>query len=817
MCCLTVLRQLKSLTEPCRSTATALHCVSLRFPASYEVGRLQRFYFSSLPSSKRKRELKNEEKAPDNKKLFEKAKTKAEVGGNRSSRPIPKDLKLLKATVSNVRKKSNNSARGEIKKSDEAIVSLPPDFEDKLRSWPNLLKCEIQQEVDRIDALMKSGPLEELVASGAVIGHLTFYSDEWYVGLKRLLRFRLPKNRSFPQTSLTPGSPLCISDAENHLVPLCEAILVSVKQKTVTVFITADKFSNIEQALSDRRRTWVVSPSKANPSLERLLDWSYLAAKSENKKGLGVGVDLLLYAYRAKMMHFVAADDMPRKFFYNLNDPQKKAVAAALNPKRPLVAIQGPPGTGKTLVVAEIIRQCVRERKRVLVCAASNVAVDNILMRVKDDVPLVRLGIASNETAQQFSIDDELNCGKYAGDLQLKYKQLMQLRFAVADIDEREKDEKIKRCLQEIRKIEQQAKKDIVEEKLVFFSTLTSSMMNILSVHRLSPDLVIIDEAAQAMEVSSWIPILTGARCVLTGDHCQLPPVVLSQQAQEGGLGVSLMQRLSTEFKPISQMLTVQHRMHEKIMKWSSEYFYDGKLEAAESVKNVTLSQISQVPPGSVQDQPLLLIDTAGRDDMREQRSSFAESIGNPGEARLAAIYLQKLIDFGVKQTDIGIITPYALQAALIKELVSDRFPQVMVNTVDSFQGQEKEAIILSMVRSNERPNNQSKVGFLADDRRINVSVTRAKKHLVVIADSATVTVAKPIASLLGVIRRDGTVQDASDYDEDVRRFNLSAASIERVWTKAVNTTKRMDAGDEHRVESLVKDGPPVAEPKRFR
>uniref|UniRef100_A0A914X5R3 Uncharacterized protein n=1 Tax=Plectus sambesii TaxID=2011161 RepID=A0A914X5R3_9BILA len=473
---------------------------------------------------------------------------------------------------------------------------------------------------------------------------------------------------------------------------------------------------------------------------------------------------------------------MPTEWFHELNDSQKEAVAVALNPQRPMVTIQGPPGTGKTFVVAEIIRQCAVRGQKVLVCAPSHVAVDNIIDRVKGKVKLVRLGTGVSESSQAFSFDAMVKQGSHAQDHQKAYETLQKLRESNAERN------LLASVQSSVAAIATKARREVLNDAQAIFCTITSSMIEMLIALNIQPDVVIIDEAAQAIEPTSWLPLLAGKRCVLAGDQCQLPPIVMSQLAKDGRLHLSLMERLSAQFASISRLLTVQYRMHEKIMEWSSGYFYGGKLTAAASVGRATLSQISQVPDESIHNSPLLFIDTTGykNGEMREVKSQGGTSSGNPGEARLVAAYLSKLIACGVKQQDIGIITPYVFQVALIKQLVNERYPDVMVDTVDSFQGQERQVIILSLVRSNPKRI----VGFLNDDRRMNVSVTRAKRHLVMIGDSRTVVRSDAIAELIDVVSKSGKVQRASEYEADLQLINFSDSEVKKISSKVVGSER---------------------------
>lgn len=270
--------------------------------------------------------------------------------------------------------------------------------------------------------------------------------------------------------------------------------------------------------------------------------------------------------------------------------------------------------------------------------------------------------------------------------------------------------------------------------------TLTGCMMRKIDRERF--DLVIVDEAAQASECATWSALLKGKRAVLCGDHLQLPPTIISTEAERKGLGVTLFERLHKKFgEKIATMLTTQYRMNEAIMQWSSDEFYKSKLEAHASVACHTLAdlegtRIGGEDEGAGEGAVLHMVDTTGC-DMFEKRDGEDSSYFNEGEAEAVLAHARELADLGVSQEDIGVISPYSAQVTLVKQnLAAGGLKDVEVSTVDGFQGREKEAIIITMVRSNEEGN----VGFVADARRMNVAVTRARRQCSLICDSETIS-----------------------------------------------------------------------------
>ncbi len=245
-------------------------------------------------------------------------------------------------------------------------------------------------------------------------------------------------------------------------------------------------------------------------------------------------------------------------------------------------------------------------------------------------------------------------------------------------------------------------------------------------------DLVVIDEACQCTEPSVWQAVLRADRLVLAGDHCQLPPTVLSDEAAKEGLRDSLMQRLIIrEGESIFRRLTVQYRMHESIMKFSSNTFYDDSLIADVSVRSHRLCDLPGVIETPLTTEPIELIDTAGA-EFDEELEPDGESKLNLKEANLIVQLVRELLDAGLRGDQIAVIAPYAAQVRCLRTRLE--IPDLEVDTVDGFQGREKEAVLLTMVRSNDR----GEIGFLADTRRSNVALTRARRKLIVVGDSAT-------------------------------------------------------------------------------
>ncbi|XP_047546975.1 DNA-binding protein SMUBP-2 isoform X3 [Lutra lutra] len=388
-----------------------------------------------------------------------------------------------------------------------------------------------------------------------------------------------------------------------------------------------------------------------------------------------------------------------------LDASQKEAVSFALSQKE-LAIIHGPPGTGKTTTVVEIILQAVRQGLK-----------------------------AKNRQTQE----------------------------------KREKSgvwSEIKLLRKELKEREEAAMLESLRSAAVVLATNTGASSD--GPLRLLPDghfdVVVIDECAQALEASCWIPLLKARRCVLAGDHKQLPPTTISHKAALAGLSRSLMERLADEIgAQVVRTLTVQYRMHQAIMRWASDALYSGQLTAHPAVAGHLLRDLPGVAATEETSVPLLLVDTAGC-GLFELEEEDDQSKGNPGEVRLASLHIQALVDAGVQASDIAVITPYNLQVDLLRQSLAHRYPELEIKSVDGFQGREKEAVVLSFVRSNRKGD----VGFLAEDRRINVAVTRARRHVAVVCDSHTVSNHTFLKTLLGHFMEHGEVRTAFEYLDDI-------------------------------------------------
>lgn len=345
----------------------------------------------------------------------------------------------------------------------------------------------------------------------------------------------------------------------------------------------------------------------------------------------------------------------------------------------------------------------------------------------------------------------------------------------------------MKAVRREIRNREEKVVGQILHESNVVFATNVGAAGNLLNrtfgdrKEALSFDLVIIDEAAQALEASCWISLLKGKRAVLAGDHKQLPPTIKCPARDvQNELERTLFERLMIAYEKIdggnrSKMLEVQYRMHQDISNWASKAMYSGKLVSHDSVKNRKLatlplvadtinakvSDVKKVETDSLENVTLLLIDTAGCD--MYETANEAGSRYNEGEATIVVSHLKSLLALGLRTEDIAVITPYNGQVELLRKMLLPDVPKLEIRSVDGFQGGEREAVVISLVRSSAR-GGMGGIGFLRDERRLNVAVTRAKRHCAVICDSETVTQDRFLKGLVDWMEKKGEYRSGAEY-----------------------------------------------------
>ncbi len=448
--------------------------------------------------------------------------------------------------------------------------------------------------------------------------------------------------------------------------------------------------------------------------------------------------------------------------YQTLNGPQQKAIKLALSADD-IALIHGPPGTGKTTTLVELIIAAVARGERVLACAPSNLAVDNLVERLaQTSLNIVRVGdpIRVLSAVQDRTLDAlvEQHTDYHVANKLRREAQALQRdagRWKRARPDKGQKAAKRAEAgnmFAEARELERAAVERVLDAAQVTLTTLTG--IDSTTFGQRQYDLCVIDEAGQSTEAATWIPIVRSKKIILAGDHQQLPPTILSQQAREEGFGRSLLEQLMTrDGRKIARQLIVQYRMNEEIMAFSSAEFYQDSLEAADVVRSHLLTDLPNVQPTPLTTTPLTFIDTAGASYDEEQTETFSRR--NPQEAELVMQQVVHLLDAGVLASQIAIIAPYSAQVDWLRERLNEDELQIEVGSVDGMQGREQEAVIISLVRSNYA----GEIGFLSETRRMNVAFTRARRKLIVVGDSATVTAEPFFARFVAYCEKQGAYQ----------------------------------------------------------
>ena len=424
-----------------------------------------------------------------------------------------------------------------------------------------------------------------------------------------------------------------------------------------------------------------------------------------------------------------------------LNASQQEAVNRSLC-CRDVMVVHGPPGTGKTTTMVEAVYETLRREPQVLVCAQSNAAVDWICEKLIDrGVPVLRVGNPAR-------VNDKVLASTYERrfEAHADYPELWSLRKAIRDVSagrrrmSRSDSSALANRLRNLKRraveLEVKIQVDVFESARVVASTLAGSNNAVLNGRRFST--LFIDEAGQALEAACWIAIRKADRVVLAGDHCQLPPTVKSVEAERAGLSRSLMEMVVGNCPDAVSLLTLQYRMNEAIMRFSSDWFYGGLLKAADEVRFRGLLDF---------DSPIDWIDTSDF-DFHERYVPATGGKVNPEEGKFMLDRLEAYINrigenrIFEENIDFAVISPYKAQVVWLRRHAKKRNllrrlgGRLAINTIDGFQGQERDVVFISLVRSND----DAKIGFLSDLRRMNVAMTRAKMKLVVVGDAATLT-----------------------------------------------------------------------------
>jgi len=603
-----------------------------------------------------------------------------------------------------------------------------PIRNDSSAHFENLERL-LQLEADAEREARKRQSLAGEGADGSSLSKLVIRGEDLGLGGRLLLTLTRGKQAApLPPNRLQPGTPVVLLQTGVPRPFTVRGVLSERRDREVVVAI-----DDVEANLPDDA-VWRIDLSPDEASRQRQVAALHRAAAASGDRL----AELRLILLGEKSPSFAPLQETVPS---SLNAPQQAAVEFALQ-ANDLALIHGPPGTGKTTALVELIRRSVARGEKTMASAPSNAAVDHLLEKLLDaGLKPVRIGHPARiaEHLRDRSLDALVE--KHAdARLARKFAREAQSLFRKADKwtkDRPQPGEKqaqraeARELLAVARRTEQLAVERILAEADVICGTLTGLDSATLGLLRF--DLVVIDEACQSPEPACWIPIQRAAKVVLAGDPCQLPPTVISEQAAEQGLAVSLMERvLALHGDRVSRLLTVQYRMHEIIMGFSNAEFYNGELTAHDSVAEHTLAGLPGVSSTDFTRTPMLFLDTSGAGHEETEEGETSSRL-NVGEADLIVDFIKRLLAAGVTPQQIAVISPYSGQVRRLREKLSEVAPEVEIDSVDGFQGREQEVVLVSLVRSNAEGN----IGFLADVRRTNVAFTRARRKLIVVGDGA--------------------------------------------------------------------------------
>lgn len=630
---------------------------------------------------------------------------------------------------------------------------------EKLRHLQELLKIEKEEDIRLYREMVLERSLTERVKRG--ISWYPLVMKRLFVGFGDKIVVELEESVSgkTKTANFQAGDPVSVfGNVSDQEMGRNTGVIASIRKGVIRIALNSDQIPE-----------WITSAKLGiDPEFD---DKTYQEMERALRKVIEPGKNHRL----GELREIFAGDVIPQfhqwKVTYTnpaLNQSQNRAVQRVLE-AHDIAIIHGPPGTGKTTTLVHAIKEVLLHEHQVLVCAPSNTAVDLLTLKChQEGISVVRIGnpVRVEEALQELTVDGLMASHEDYQALRKLRKDAETIKTAALKFKrnfgarERQQRQELMREARDLKNLSHQLEDYIVFQILtrsqVIATTLTGAANSILGEKRFHT--VFIDEAAQAMEPAAWIPILRANRVIMAGDHCQLPPTVKSIEAGRGGLSETLFETIIAH-KEVDVMLDRQYRMNEQIMRFSGRKFYENNLHADDLVKHHVLGP--DIPA-------VEFVDTAGC-GFDEILNTESRSRGNPEEANLLLKHLATLFNQITEQVpgvltenfSLGIISPYKEQVRIIgnqiqhSPMLSDYQSYISVNTIDGFQGQERDVIYISLVRSNEK----SEIGFLKDIRRMNVALTRARKKLVVVGDSAT-------------LGNDSFYRDFLDYIEEIGAYH---------------------------------------------
>ena len=600
--------------------------------------------------------------------------------------------------------------------------------QDHFECFTNLIATELEDELNQVEDRWKNWTKKKMLSAGLALFDLVARTSGRFFG-DPILVFEA-RGGPLPFHRFGHGDMVIISRARPWGEKVIEGVVLDRNKSRIRV-VAKEKPSDL------RKGGWRLDKGANRVAHDRMHE-ALISFHSTEGDGGTVLRDLLLCqphdlvtsAQRPPEIRGQKIRPLSTKGML-LDSSQKDAIETAVNQR--LTMIQGPPGTGKTHTAVHLLKGLIEMgRGPILACAESNVAVDNLLEGLLNlGVNAIRFGrpVKVRESLRDATLDAQVSIHPKQDEIAFIREETEGVRAKLHDLKGKDKGlahRDINKNYREIRELEQRITDEVIDNAEVICTTNIGAGHFTLNNRKFS--IVLIDEATQATEPSALVPIVKGARqLILVGDHRQLPPTVTSQRAEEGGLDIPLFERLLSNGIP-AHMLTTQYRMHPTIREFPSSRFYENRLEDGCSS--------SERPPAAGflwpdWDKPVAFVPVHGS-EMEEESGS---SRSNMDEAAVVVQVVNDLLLPGdLSPEDIGVISPYAGQVRLIRSMIEDTIEGLEVKSVDGYQGREKEIIVLSTVRANEN----GKVGFLSNYRRLNVALTRAKRGLIVIGDDRT-------------------------------------------------------------------------------